>query len=109
MLVLTRKIGEEIVIDGDIRITVVEVANGRVKLGIAAPKHVRVDRSEVREQREKADAPLPSAAARNRLAEVVNPATLQADPAVIVPTPAPAPLPNRLPPAVRPAFKRKSR
>jgi len=71
-----------------------------------------VDRSEVRDQREKADAPLPLAAARNRLADVVNPPAIQADPAVIVPTPVattPAPLPNRLPTAVRAALKRKSR
>ena len=113
MLVLTRKIGETIIIDGDITVTVVEVANGRVKLGVVAPKSVRVDRSEVRDQREKADAPLPPAAARNRLADAVNPPAIQADPAVLVLTPVAAPtpalLPNRLTPAVRAAFKRKSR
>ena len=47
MLVLTRKVGEEIVIDGNIRITVTAISDGRIKLGIAAPRHVRVDRSEV--------------------------------------------------------------
>jgi carbon storage regulator len=47
MLVLTRKVGEEIVIGGNIRLTVTAVGDGRVKVGITAPKHVRVDRSEV--------------------------------------------------------------
>lgn len=111
MLVLTRKLGETIIIDGHISVTVVEVANGRVKLGVTAPKDVRVDRSEVRELREKADAPLPPATARNRLAEVVNAAAVQADAPVLVPpaaTPAPAPLPNRLPAQAVP-FRRKGR
>ncbi len=47
MLVLTRKINEEIVIDGDIRVTVVSVQGDKVRLGIAAPPSVRIDRQEV--------------------------------------------------------------
>jgi carbon storage regulator len=50
MLVLTRKVGEEIVIGNDIRLTVTAVGDGRVKVGISAPRHVRVDRSEVAER-----------------------------------------------------------
>ncbi len=51
MLVLTRKTNEEIVIGNDIRITIVEVAPGRVKIGISAPRHVRVDRAEIHEKK----------------------------------------------------------
>ncbi len=47
MLVLTRKTGQEIVIAGDIRITVSAIGDGRVKLGISAPSHVKIDRAEV--------------------------------------------------------------
>lgn len=47
MLVLTRKTGQEIVIDGEIRITVSSIGDGRVKIGIAAPPHVKIDRAEV--------------------------------------------------------------
>ncbi|OWK42152.1 carbon storage regulator [Fimbriiglobus ruber] len=47
MLVLTRKIGEEIVVEGGIRITVTAIGNDRVKIGISAPPHVKVDRAEV--------------------------------------------------------------
>lgn len=47
MLVLTRRLGETIVIGNDIRITVVNVGPGRVKLGIQAPENVRIDREEI--------------------------------------------------------------
>ena len=47
MLVLTRKAGQEIVIDGEIRVTVTSIGDGRVKIGITAPAHVKVDRAEV--------------------------------------------------------------
>ncbi len=51
MLVLTRRIGEEIVIDGNIRVRIVAVSGGKVRLGISAPPSVSVDRSEVHERR----------------------------------------------------------
>lgn len=47
MLVLTRKKGEEIIILGNIKITVAEIKNGRVKLAIDAPKSVSVNRAEI--------------------------------------------------------------
>ena len=47
MLVLTRKIGEEIIIDGSIRVTVTSVKGDRVRIGISAPPDVRIDREEV--------------------------------------------------------------
>lgn len=51
MLVLTRRIGEQIVIEGDIRITIVALKGDRVRIGITAPPEVAVDRQEVRERR----------------------------------------------------------
>lgn len=50
MLVLTRRPGEQIVISGNIRITVVSIGPGRVKIGIEAPENVRIDRQEVFEK-----------------------------------------------------------
>ena len=47
MLVLTRKPGEEVVIDGHIRITISAIQGDRVRIGVTAPPHVRVDRTEV--------------------------------------------------------------
>jgi carbon storage regulator len=51
MLVLTRRIGETIVIDGDIRVTVVSVQGDKVRLGIKAPDYVRIDRQEIHDRR----------------------------------------------------------
>jgi len=51
MLVLTRRVGEEIVIDEQIRVVVAGVQGNRVQLNISAPPSVRVDRQEVHERR----------------------------------------------------------
>jgi carbon storage regulator len=51
MLVLTRRIGEEIVIDEKICITIVDIRGDRVRVGISAPKETRVDRREIHERR----------------------------------------------------------
>jgi len=50
MLILSRKIGESIVIDGKIHVTVMRVDGETVKLGIAAPSEVPVHRKEVYEE-----------------------------------------------------------
>lgn len=47
MLVLSRKTGEVVTIGNDIKITVVNVDRGVVRLGIEAPKSVVVHRKEV--------------------------------------------------------------
>jgi len=47
MLVLTRRIGEEIVIKDNIRVTVLSIRGGQIKLGITAPDNVHVVRSEL--------------------------------------------------------------
>ena len=47
MLVLSRRIGEEIVVAGNIRLTVVAVNGNRVRLGITAPASVPVARLEL--------------------------------------------------------------
>ncbi len=47
MLVLTRKLGEIIRIGDDIKITLLEVRSGQVKLGIEAPPEIQVHREEI--------------------------------------------------------------
>ncbi len=47
MLILSRKPGEALVIDGNIEIRIVEVNGDKVKIGISAPKDVPVLRSEL--------------------------------------------------------------
>jgi len=51
MLVLTRHAGEQIVIAGEIVVTVVAIEGSKIRLGIEAPKTVRVDRKEVHARR----------------------------------------------------------
>ena len=47
MLVPARKVGEAIAIDDEIKIRVLEVKGGQVKLGVDAPHHVAVHREEI--------------------------------------------------------------
>ena len=47
MLVLTRKLGENIRIGDSVKITVLEVRSGQVKLGIEAPPEIKVHREEI--------------------------------------------------------------
>jgi carbon storage regulator len=49
MLVLSRKVGERIRIAGDIVIVVTAIQGDRIKIGIEAPRSVRVLRGELRE------------------------------------------------------------
>ena len=52
MLVLTRRPGESIMIGSGIKLTVVTVGPGRVKIGIEAPPSVRIDREEIHERKQ---------------------------------------------------------
>ncbi len=47
MLVLSRKFNESIVIDGGIKITVVEIRGNQIRLGIEAPREIGVMREEL--------------------------------------------------------------
>lgn len=47
MLVLMRRVGEEIIIDGNIRITVVRVNGNSVRLGVTAPPELNIVRDEL--------------------------------------------------------------
>jgi carbon storage regulator len=51
MLVLARRVGEQIVIAGSIRLTIVAVKGNAVRLGIQAPPEVAVDRKEIHDRR----------------------------------------------------------
>ena len=52
MLVLSRRIGERLVIDAKITVTVIEVRGGQIRLGIEAPPEIPVRREEVAAKRE---------------------------------------------------------
>lgn len=55
MLILTRRSGESVMIGGDVLVTVLEARGKQIRIGIEAPKNIRVMREEV--YREIKDAP----------------------------------------------------
>ncbi len=50
MLIFTRKLGEKITIGDHTVVTLVEIKDNQVRLGIEAPRHIRVHRQEVYER-----------------------------------------------------------
>jgi carbon storage regulator len=56
MLVLGRKTDESLVLGGDIVITILGIEGDRVKVGIDAPRHITILRSEVRDRQLRANA-----------------------------------------------------
>jgi carbon storage regulator len=54
MLILSRRVGESIVIGTDIIVTVTQVGrDGKVRIGVHAPPSIRVDREEIRQRTER--------------------------------------------------------
>ena len=47
MLVLTRKIGESIQINEDVKVTIIEVKGKNIRIGIQAPKETKIYREEL--------------------------------------------------------------
>lgn len=47
MLVLTRKKDESIIIDGNIEVKIMEIEDGKVRIGIDAPKNIDIFRKEL--------------------------------------------------------------
>ena len=47
MLVLSRRVGETMVVSGQIEVTVLEIQAGQVRLGWKAPSHVEILRKEI--------------------------------------------------------------
>jgi carbon storage regulator len=47
MLIITRKVGEEIVVGGNVHIRALKISGSRVRLGIDAPREMPVHREEI--------------------------------------------------------------
>jgi carbon storage regulator len=50
MLVLSRKVGERILIGDNIAVTVVRIAQGSVRIGVEAPGNLQIVREEIKDQ-----------------------------------------------------------
>ena len=68
MLVLSRKLGESVVIGEDIHLTILDSQNGEVKIGIAAPKEISILRKEIYDEVKE----------QNKASAEVNPKSLRA-------------------------------
>ena len=60
MLILTRRVGETLMVGDDVTVTIIGVKANQVRIGVSAPKNVAVHRQEIYEriQREHNPAPL---------------------------------------------------
>lgn len=86
MLVLSRKVGERVVIDGGVTVVVTKVVGNRVTLGIEAPPSVHVLRGELADQRRAA------AEATDSTGESASPPSPQFEPVYGTASPSSAPL-----------------
>ena len=50
MLILTRKVGEKVIINDDIEVTVLDTGGNQIRLGISAPEEIKVYREEIYER-----------------------------------------------------------
>jgi carbon storage regulator len=85
MLILTRRVGETIVIGDDVIITVLGIKGNQVRIGINAPKDVSVHREEIyqRIQQEKNTAPVATLPKQEEVAPVTTTIRKKREPKIV--------------------------
>jgi len=71
MLVLARKLGQSIIIDNLIEVTVVEVRGDQVRLGLTAPRNISIYRKELLEQIRSENAAAASSAGLDEVLDII--------------------------------------
>ena len=72
MLILTRRVGETVMIGNDVTVTILGVKGNQVRVGINAPKNVAVHREEIYERIRREQQGDPQGEPRNESAEYVS-------------------------------------
>lgn len=95
MLVLSRRVGERLFIGNDIVVTIIDVRSDGVRVGIDAPREIRVTRAEIFEAVEQHNVEAASAddSALEKLRGLAPKSASSSAPA-LSPTPTPGPLPT---------------
>ncbi len=47
MLILTRRVGESLMIGDDVNVTVLDIRGNQIRIGVDAPRHIAVHRQEI--------------------------------------------------------------
>jgi len=71
MLILTRRVGETLMIGDEVTVTVLGVKGNQVRIGVNAPRDVAVHREEIYERIKREETPSPEAAPESNQADLV--------------------------------------
>jgi carbon storage regulator len=59
MLILTRRVGETVIVGNDVAVTIVGVKGNQIRIGISAPRNVPIHREEIYERIRREQQPVP--------------------------------------------------
>jgi carbon storage regulator len=72
MLILTRRIGEKLIVGGNVTVTVLSIKGNQIRLGIDAPREIKVHREEIYQKIQAEQAEKKASALNDRKAFILN-------------------------------------